>query len=229
MLKGAENISMYNNIKNKSKLVMTYHMLKLLGHELRCCNWTFEKKKLFWGASCLAYFGSFRMGEILASEKEGSFENLKWSDVKFRDDNSILLNIRFPKINKKARGEFADIFPIPDKNYCPVEALKILAKTNPSPNKAVFSYKNGLCLTTSDFTKDLKKLLANKIGPAVANLSGHSFRAGIPAALCNHPEIATLDDVMLWGRWSSDSYKAYTKLKRTARKTIFDKMLIAIV
>ncbi len=46
-------------------------MLRILGHEIVKSNWTVEKKKNFWGASCLAYFGSFRMGEILSKSKGG--------------------------------------------------------------------------------------------------------------------------------------------------------------
>jgi len=232
MLKGADHLRMYELIKNKSKLVMTFQMLKILGHKISKSDWTEEKKRLFWTASCLAYFGSFRMGEILSTDKKGSFENLKWSDVKFRKDNSVLINIRFPKVIKNANGDFADIFPIENESFCPVKNLKALAKFKEkigSKNDHVFSFSNGACITTKDFTAELKKLLEPVFGIAVANLSGHSFRAGIPAALCNRPDIANEDDVKSWGRWSSESYKVYTKLKLTARKMIFDKIMCAIM
>ena len=96
MLKGADHLKMYSEIKNKTKLVMSFQMLRILGHEIVKSDWTVEKKKIFWGASCLAYFGSFRMGEILSKTKGGEPENLKWGDVNFRPDGSALLNIRFP-------------------------------------------------------------------------------------------------------------------------------------
>ncbi len=66
-------------------------------------------------------------------------------------------------------------------------------------------------------------------GPVIANLSGHLFRAGIPAALYNKPDIASESDVMSWGRWSSESYKLYTRLKLSTRKIIFDKIMCAIM
>jgi hypothetical protein len=232
MLTGADHLNMYEKIKKQAKLVMTFQMLKILGHKISEANWTIEKKRLFWTASTLAFFGSFRMGEILGTDKKGKVEELKWSDVNFRKDGSILINIRFPKVIKNKNGDFADIFPIQGKNYCPVSCLTSLAKhkiSNDAKNSNVFSYANGDCLTVSDFTADLKKLLKVVIGPAVANLSGHSFRAGIPAALSNHPEIASEEDVLCWGRWNSEAYKAYTKLKMSARKTIFQKILRAIM
>jgi len=232
MLKGADHLKMYSEIKNKTKLVMPFQMLRILGHEIVKSDWTVEKKKIFWGASCLAYFGSFRMGEILSKTKGGEPENLKWGDVNFRPDGSALLNIRFPKIIKNVQGDFVDIFGLEGKDYCPVQCLKSLAKNaahENNKNKNVFSFSDGTCLTISQFTSDLKNLLGNVFGPAIANLSGHSFRAGIPAALYNRPDIASESDVMSWGRWSSESYKLYTRLKLSARKIIFDKIMCAIM
>ena len=231
MLKGADHLNMYSNIKNKTKLVMTFQMLRILGHKIATSDWTADRKRVFWGTSCLAFFGSFRMGEILAKTKGGAMEDLKWSDVLFREDGSVQLNIRFPKVIKNEKGDFVDIFPIEGKDYCPVKILKALAKKSDykkNGNSNVFQFENGCCLTTTVFTSELKELLRPVFGDAVANLSGHSFRAGIPAALCNRPDIATEDDVMCWGRWSSEAYKLYTKLKLSARQNIFNKILCAI-
>ncbi len=189
MLKGADHLKMYSDIKSKTKLVMSFQMLRILGHEIVKSDWTVEKKKIFWGASCLAYFGSFRMGEILSKSKGGEPENLKWGGVNFRPDGSALLNIRFPKIIKNVQGDFVDIFGLEGKDYCPVKCLKALAKNAAPENrngKNVFSFSDSTCLTTSQFTLDLKNLLANVFGPAIVNLSGHSFRAGIPAARAGH-------------------------------------------
>jgi len=47
MLKGADHLNMYESMKNKTKLVMTFQMLKILGHEIAKSNWTTEKKGFF--------------------------------------------------------------------------------------------------------------------------------------------------------------------------------------
>ncbi len=83
-------------------------------------------------------------------------------------------------------------------------------------------------LTKSHFTKILRTLLRPHLGDKVQQLSGHSFRAGIPAAIANHPSLLSNDDVQQWGRWSSSSYQAYTKLKLAVRKEIFKKLLYSI-
>ncbi len=163
------------------------------------------------------------------NRRGGEPENLKWGDVNFRPDESALLNIRFPKIIKNMQGDFVDIFGLEGKDYCPVKCLKALAKNAAPENsngKKVFSFSDGTCLTTSQFTLDLQNLLANVFGPAVANLSGHSFRAGIPAALYNRPDIASESDVMSWGRWSSVSYKLYTRLSFPLAKLFLTKLCV---
>jgi hypothetical protein len=49
MLKGADHLKMYSDIKNKTKLVMTFQMLPILGHEIIKSDWAAEKKKIFGG------------------------------------------------------------------------------------------------------------------------------------------------------------------------------------
>jgi hypothetical protein len=65
MLKGAKNLSLYKNIFKPAKFVMSYQLLRILGHEIATSNWKQDSKTVFWSACCLAFFGSFRIAEIL--------------------------------------------------------------------------------------------------------------------------------------------------------------------
>ncbi len=60
---------------------------------------------------------------------------------------------------------------------------------------------------------------------SVDSVQFQSFRAAIPAALASNPNLATDHEIMIWGRWSSDSYKAYTRLKHEAKLGIFKKIV----
>jgi hypothetical protein len=91
-------------------------------------------------------------------------------------------------------------------------------------NLPVFQFKNGKILTVSVFTRTMVSLLEKHVGDHAKHFSGHSFRAGIPSALANTPDLASDSDIMVWGRWSSDSYKSYTRLKHNARLAIFNKI-----
>jgi hypothetical protein len=68
----------------------------------------------------------------------------------------------------------------------------------------------------------LRNLLKPLFGEEAMYFSSHSFRAAIPAALANHPKIASNEDIMGWGRWDSKAYEKYTRLKQNKRKETFE-------
>jgi hypothetical protein len=227
MLKGAKNISLYANISKKSKFVMSLPLLKIIGHEIAMSSWTNDSKIVFWSACCVAFFGSFRLGEILP-RSDNNIENLTWSRIKFTNMNSVVLNIRFPKVIRNTSGDFVDLFKIENSSFCPYSALKSLAKIRQpeiKQDRPVFQFANSRILSPKTFTSTMVSLLERHIGNSAKNFSGHSFRAAIPSALASSPSLASDSDIMLWGRWSSESYKAYVRLKHNARKEIFNKIV----
>lgn len=78
MVKGTENLAMYSMICGRTNFVLTFSILKLLGREIALQQWTEYSKRIHWAACCLAFFGSFRLGEILSpSKKNYTFETLR--------------------------------------------------------------------------------------------------------------------------------------------------------
>ena len=99
--------------------------------------------------------------------------------------------------------------------------------TNPKQREkeSVFKFKIGLLLTKTFFNKMMKNLLSDNLGKNGNDFSGHSFRAGIPAALAKHPKLISDNHIMGWGRWGAPpSYLAYTRLKLDQKKDIFGKI-----
>ena len=72
MLNGAENLTFYSDKAQKQKNVMTLPLLRVLGHELKKSNWSNHSKLVIWGSCTAAFFGSFRLGELL-SKNESKF------------------------------------------------------------------------------------------------------------------------------------------------------------
>jgi hypothetical protein len=231
VLKGAENLSFYKSISNESRKVMTLPLLKLLGHEISKTSWTSDSKQVFWRACVTAFFGSFRFGELL-SPAEGSFnkdETLLWSDVKL-SDNSVLIHVKVSK-TRTVQGEYIDLFPFPGHNCCPVKSLLLLkkiclARGNASniSGQPVFAFSSGKLLTSRKLNELLETLLKPHLGHQAALIQGHSFRAALPSAMANNPDMAGAEDIKSWGRWSSDSFKLYTRLKLNQKRNIFDKI-----
>lgn len=223
---GIQNIENYAALGKSTRKVMTVPLLRLLGHSISKTNWDDLSKQLIWTACTVAFFGSFRMGELLCSSEKGFNPNdtLMWSDVKFVNDNHILIHVKCPK-SKSKEGEFIDIFGFKNKGICPVKAMKKLERMvlNKS-NKPVFCFKTNFNITTRKFNETLDSLM-QVLGWERGEISGHSFRAGIPAALASHPNICNSFDVMGWGRWKSSAYLCYTRLTFDQKKEIYTKIV----
>jgi hypothetical protein len=231
MLKGAENLALYKGITKHARLVMTFALLKILGHAIAVSDWSTNSKRVYWTACCVAFFGSFRMGELLsANEHCIDTETLTWDCVNFTSETSTVIQIKFPKCGKNGNSQFVDLFKIEESEVCPVGCLRKLHSTSQScvrGNLPVFTFKSGGYLSTHLFTKTLRSLLYPFLGENAKKFSGHSFRAGILAAIANHPSLLSNDDICKWGRWSSNSYQSYTRLKLSARREIYRKLLCA--
>jgi hypothetical protein len=225
MIKGAKNLASYSASTKETKAVMTLSCLKILGHEISKADWTTFTKSVYWAACTVAFFDSFRMGELLCpTESSYSSDTLVWSDVTFNGNDSVTLTIRHPKSNR-AGGEKVEVFQFPGHNCCPVKALRCLAnmRKNKSQHIPVFALADSEYLCKKTLNNTLKNLLSAHLPGHT--LLGHSFRAGIPSALSAVPELVTTEEIQAWGRWSSPSYLAYTKHRYLGRRKTFEKFV----
>jgi hypothetical protein len=232
MLKGASNLMFYSDLSKNARKVMTLPLLKILCHQIALADMSRLDKQVIWTACTVAFFGSFRFGELLAKNDQtyNNFETLLWNDVLFKED-SIVIKIKIPK-SRFAQGEIVDLFCIKNQRLCPVKALlklkNIVNEKMMNTNGPVFTLENGSFLTSVKLNKLLSELLVPVIGPVGKQITGHSFRAALPSALANCPEIASDEDIRRWGRWSSSSYRLYTRLKPRQKRVLFNKIMMSL-
>jgi hypothetical protein len=225
MLKGAKNMSLYEGLTRGTRKVMSYPLIKLLQHQIFNADWSDDSKLVVWAASLTAFFGSFRLGEILPkSESYNVEETLMWSDVKFRNDDSVLIHVKVDKC-KNVAGSYIDLFKSDMLPICPVKTLLRLRDNRVNSKLPIFSFENGKMLTANCFIGTIRKLLEPVIGKYADMLCGHSFRAGIPSALAANPNAVSDIDIKNWGRWTSDSYLIYTRLKLKQKCALYLKIL----
>jgi hypothetical protein len=125
LLRGAANLLMSSpEPPSANRRVMTLPILQLLGHQLVTSGWLSNTQQTIWAACLVGFFSLARMGELLAPSKVGldPTATLTWKCVQFREDGSVLIHIRLPKVSTK-EGDFVDLFPFPDSPYCPGAAL----------------------------------------------------------------------------------------------------------
>jgi len=234
-LKGAGNLVMSApNPPSSTRRAMSLQLLKHLGHRLKRTNWDPLTIQTIWAACTVAFFTSARMGELL-SEEEHNFDasaTLTWRCVKFRKDGSILLHLRQPKSSNK-EGDFLDLFEFTGHNVCPIKAMNrlLLLQKESAPvslSSPVFTLPDGKFLTTKKLNEILRSLFSDICDPSKNSISCHSFRAGVPSVLNKFPELASSDDIKGWGRWTSDCYQRYTRLKIEQKKKIFEKITWAL-
>jgi len=233
IMKGLTHESLSHQ-KSPTRRVMTFSLLLTLGDRIAASNWDPLDKQVVWTAATTSFFGSTRLGEILASEsKEFSpSSDLTWQDVALSSSNSFLIRIKQPKSGEK-EGEYVDIFPFSGYNCCPVKALKKLRTLQKIKGvydsaKPVFRFSTGSYLTPARLNRILSSLLSDVCRPGLDSVSCHSFRAGIPSILSLFPDLVSSEMIKGWGRWHSECYIRYTRLQLPQREKIFAKIADAL-
>jgi len=230
MLNGAENLTFYSDKAQRQKNVMTLPLLRVLGHELIKSNWSNHSKLVIWGSCTAAFFGSFRLGELLSKNesKFNPYETLLWKDIQFLEDGSAKIHNKVPK-TRTLGGETISLFPFPKYNCCPIAALKALKSlSTEGEDYPVFTFSNGSFLTNQKLNAVIRFFLEKRIGKKAANYSCQSFRGGLPSALASKPNIENKGSIKIWGRWKSDAFERYTRLDHIARRAIFERFVSAL-
>jgi hypothetical protein len=234
ILRGGEHLQMLEPVPASNKRrVMTMQLLRHLGHKLATSGWSAHTRQVIWSVCTLAFFTSARMGELLAPGEHDydPAATLTWANVKYREDNSFLVHVRLPK-SAAVEGEFLDVFEFPHFGCCPVAALKklfTLSGGSVRVDRPLFTFASGKFLTVQGLNSILRNLLQGVVDPSRDSITCHSFRAAVPSALTRHPTLASSDDVKGWGRWSSEAYQRYTRLKTDQKRSIFNKIMSVLM
>ena len=226
LLSGLEN-KRKPQIKEKEKTEpVTLGMLGKIKQKLRKAEWPELTKTSFWSACLLAFWGAFRLGEIL-TEKEtffDKFSNLLWKDLKIEEDH-LTLKVKSPK-NRKLAFDKVYLCALSEKDFCPVQAMLQLEKMcklnfgSEMWEKPVFRLDGGENLTKSALMKNFKGLL---LGTAYQNskISGKSFRAGLVSGLQKFPKSFNEQHAKSLGRWRGNSYQLYLKNDKPVDEWLF--------
>jgi hypothetical protein len=230
-LQGSENAKIYEPQKTSTRRAVTFEILTLIGHQLTHSGWSEFTRSLFWAVSLIAFWGSFRLGELLSVDNSAfdPFSALLWDDITFRDDGSLLIHLKSTKTSKFP-GDYIDLYPFFDKTFCPIHALRHYREQSVQTGifsrfGSVFMLSANTRLTVSEFIFHINNFLIplNILGPH-DSITGHSFRAGIPSSLSTISDPSTISDLKIWSRWTSDSYLLYLKLQTDQKKAVFRKL-----
>ena len=207
LVRGAQNLEIYTTETKHTRKVMTLELV-------------------LWCPCTTAFFGSFRLGEILPKSEYNAHpsDTLLWKDINVISSDHVLIHVKVTKSRSK-QGDYVDMFGFQGHGVCPVKTLLALKRlsVNNGPDCPVFSFNSGKNLTLNNLNDTVRKLLEVHLGSDSGQFSGH-FRAAIPAVLAKYPEHSNSDEIMGWGRWKSEAYLLYTRLKADQRRKVFQKI-----
>ena len=204
-------------------------------------TWSPFEKSLRWSVMLLAWWGSFRMSELLCQERHkfDPASSLLPSDLQLKED-CLAVWIRSPKVYSEG-GDVVEVWRVEENpNLDPVTALSCflehrLRTLGAAGDRPVFSHEDGSLYTKAELNSDLKCLLSQY--PELSSSgretwSGHSFRSGLSTLLTSLG--FTEDQIKTWGRWRSAAYLVYCQDQTMRRKTraslttVFGRMLSTI-
>ena len=227
LLTGAKNKFSKSQKVRKIKDPITLKYLSEIRQKIFNSDLNKYDKTVFWTVCTTAFFGCFRMGELLTDEQKhfDPCSDLLWKDITTHK-NHWKIKIKSPKNNSDV--EEIEIFKFKIKYLCPLSALKSMRSIQKTfhlmkKNLPVFRLSSGLNLTKKELNIWLKKNFPHK------NFSCHSFRAGIPSTISNFPDLANDNHIMGWGRWNSPCFKSYQRFKTKQKKWVFKKICRALL
>ena len=193
-----------------TRLPITYELLSRVCLELEhICDSRYEIL-LFRAAYTLAFFGLFRVGELVFSSSDMANRPLFLSDLKdFVPTREFTVYLRRSKTNQSGPPTPINIVAI-GTTSCPVSAMQAYLRVRPttSPSSPLFCHSNGSPLNRYQFGAVLGRVIRT-LGLAGAHYRSHSFRIGAATWLA-HKGVPH-HDIQRMGRWTSNAFRHYLR------------------
>ena len=236
VLKGKKNLEGVEkrSKEDKGRLPVTLTIMKILKEAIRAWDRPMDEKLLMWAVCTLAFHGSFRIHEIL-SQHETFFDpdfTLLRKDVTIKTQlwgegvttRVLHVSLKCPKESKTGRSTIVDVYETGGPT-CPIKGFcrwNDRTGRNRDKDGILFRGQDGVPLTGRRFNALLKQLLEPVIDYSKGQITAHSFRSGVPSLLgsLGYED----EEIKRVGRWSSRSFEHYTKLPRTSRAAIAQKL-----
>ena len=163
----------------RNRLPITAKVLEQI--RMTLYQWSHPQRVLLWAVACTAFFGFFRLGEILL-ESPTSFNlaaSLAWGDVTVDDQTTpTKVRIHLKKSKCDQFGTGADIIVGRTHSFlCPVAAIVSYMVEQGQRPGPFFIDTGGKVLTKVRFVGVIRGVLGS-IGLPQHQYAGHSFRIG---------------------------------------------------
>lgn len=191
---GIRRVRMEKGTQSRIRLPITLEILGKIQQHLQSSR--HPQCHLIWAISALAFFGFFRLGELLPDRATFDLAiNLAWGDVAHLAPRMVQVHLRRSKSDQFGAG--ADVVVgQTDSELCPVQAVLDYVHKRGSSMGPFFIIGNGGVVTKSWF---ISQLCRWAVGLPQDQFAGHSFRIGAATAAA----MAGVEDstIQSLGRW----------------------------
>ena len=206
MLEGCRRLRQRKDVR----VPITLSILTRICQQLTFVTYSRYETLLFQAVYSLAYFGLFRVSELVATSIYQTSHALCANDVQFEPSfEAIIICIRSSKTNQVGGPVRIRIPDSADNNLSCVQLMREYVQVRPKHGGFFFCHANGNPLTRSQFSGVLCKAL-KQCGFLSGSYKSHSFRIGRASELA--VQGVSGENIKKMGRWSSSAYKTYLRL-----------------
>lgn len=185
---------------------VSYELLLQLGQVLRDLVFDGYEWHLFLCAFSLAFFGAFRISELVAPSRV-RVGGLLGTDVRC-EGSAVHCFLRRSKTDQAGKGVVVSLRELPGSAMCPVHALRSFVALRPSGAVPLLVHADGTFLSKYQFIQVFRNCLS-RLGLEAKDYCSHSFRIGAATEAARWGLGAEL--VKRIGRWESDRFKLYIR------------------
>lgn len=189
-----------------SRRPVSFDLLLRLGEEVAGVCATVFEAVLFKLAFSLAFFGAFRISELVAPSRcrVGGllFENMRC------DAGSLVCWLPRSKTDQTGRGMSVPLGALRGSFMCPVAVFRAYVELRGSSVGVLLRHADGTFLSRFQFVQVFRKCLS-RLGLEGAEFSSHSFRIGAATEAARWG--LSPASVQKIGRWESHRYRLYVR------------------
>ncbi|OCT85556.1 hypothetical protein XELAEV_18023727mg [Xenopus laevis] len=186
---------------DKREPIVEYKLKRIMKSLGKVCSDQFEYT-LFRAAFALAFWGAFRISELVPPSKKATDKGLMHHQGRMQE-GKLLVYIRRSKTGQLGKGTWVGIGKTAGLT-CPVKACQDYMRVHPAEGQLLLIHKDSTPMSAFQFRQVLKKaVFANGWDPK--KFGSHSFRIG--AAMRGE----TVVRIKRIGRWQSRAYKKYIR------------------
>lgn len=161
---------------------------------------------LFKVAFVLAFFGAFRISELVSPSKTVR-GGLGCQEVKLEREGLTLV-IRRSKTDQVGRGRVVRVYPVQGSRLCPVGMVEEFLQVRPDFQGPFLVHLDGSLLSRFQFVTVFRKCLQG-VGLQEKEFLSHSFRIGAATEAAKNG--LDVEAVKRIGQWESNRFQSYVR------------------